>query len=203
MTEELTPKERVIEILSRQWQPRPAPELVSVTDALGRVPTRDVFAAYTIPLVRSASMDGWAVKSAFFSQGPPDASVWVLGRDYARADMGDDFDDAFDAVVLVEDVTLCERGPVFSNEVKVVPDLNIRKAGAQIIRGDLLARAGRPLLPKDLAMIQMGGVSVVEVVAKPEIAFIPSGAELSSPGPPPGRGRNIDTNSLLVSKTLE
>jgi molybdopterin molybdotransferase/putative molybdopterin biosynthesis protein len=148
-------------------------------------------------------MDGWAVRSSAFSQGPPDTSGWILGRDYVRADMGDDFDDAFDAVVLVEDVTAGESGPIFPPDLKVLPGLNVRRAGAQIAEGDLLARAGRPLLPKDLAMLQMGGLAAIEVAKKPLVAFIPTGAELISPGPPPARGQNIDTNSLLVARTLE
>lgn len=199
----LTSKEWVIELLSKNFWPLILPERISVVDALGRVPMADLFSCNMIPVVRSAAMDGWAVKSSAFAQGPPDTSGWVPGRDYARADMGDDFDDAFDAVVLVEDVTETPSGLVFSPDVKVAPGLNVRQAGAQIAKGDLLVQGGRPLLPKDLAMLQMGGLAVLDVVKKPLVAFIPTGSELVPPGWPLARGKNIDTNSLLVAKTLE
>jgi molybdopterin molybdotransferase/putative molybdopterin biosynthesis protein len=199
----LLSKEAVIEILGREWRPKASSEAVSVTEALGRIPARDLFSVNSIPLVRSAAMDGWAVKSALFAGGLPDASKWALGRDYARADMGDDFDDGFDSVVLVEEARQEGEGLSFSESLNFSPGQNVRQAGAQIAEGDLLAKAGRPLLPKDLAMLQMGGLSVIEVFAKPRFAFIPSGNELIAPGPRPARGENIDTNSVLVSKTLE
>jgi molybdopterin molybdotransferase/putative molybdopterin biosynthesis protein len=119
--------------------------------------------------------------------------------------MGDDFGDSFDAVIMVENV---REGPSrgglsFDEGLAVKPGLNVRAAGSQIARGDPLAKAGRPLLPKDLAMLQMGGLASVEVARKPLVAFIPTGGELISPGPPPGRGQNIDTNSLLAARTME
>ena len=63
-------------------------------------------------------MDGIAVKSsAFFDEESgeekiPDTEKWVLGKDYVRADTGDDFDDAFDAVIAIEMTELLENGGV-------------------------------------------------------------------------------------------
>ena len=69
--------------------------------------------------------------------------------------------------------------------------------------GEMLAKAGLPLRPRDLAGLQMGGITRVTVWKKPVVAFIPSGSELIAPGTPLSRGKNIDTNSLLMRETLK
>ena len=58
------------------------------------------------------SFDGIAVKSAAFANGMPDTSSWKPGVDYVRADTGDDFPDAFDAVVMIEKAVVREDGSV-------------------------------------------------------------------------------------------
>ncbi|MFR3091068.1 MAG: hypothetical protein ACLTMP_04435 [Eggerthella lenta] len=60
----------------------------------------DLASTNTLPVVRASSFDGIAVKSAAFANGMPDTSSWKPGVDYVRADTGDDFPDAFDAVVM-------------------------------------------------------------------------------------------------------
>ncbi|MDR1657720.1 MAG: molybdopterin molybdotransferase MoeA [Deltaproteobacteria bacterium] len=200
----LTPKEDVLVRLAKAWEPPLRTELVAVTEALGRILAQNYYSLNRLPQVRSAAMDGYAVKSAAFSSStPPDTSDWVLGIDYQRADMGDDFDDAFDAVILVEEAQQTGGKVSFKPLKPVVPGLNVRPAGSQIEIGDLLAKKFRPLLPKDLAMLQMGGAPFVEVLTKPLVAYIPTGTELINPGEPLRRGVNIDTNSILAQKTLE
>ena len=57
-------------------------------------------------------MDGIAVDSRRFAGGLPYTSSWRSGVDYVRADTGDDFDDAFDSVIRIEDIDLHKDGSV-------------------------------------------------------------------------------------------
>ena len=75
-----------------------------IRDRLGRIPSAKVCSVWTLPVVRSSAGDGIAVDSSRFAQGIPDTSGWIQGRDFVHADTGDDFDDAFDAVIMVEDI---------------------------------------------------------------------------------------------------
>ncbi|MDR0620643.1 MAG: molybdopterin molybdotransferase MoeA [Deltaproteobacteria bacterium] len=201
---ELTRKEEALEAIDRNWYPKPRTESVPVALALGRVPAGDVFSRHRLPVVRSAVMDGYAVRSADFAAGHPDTIGWALGREYVRADMGDDFDDAFDAVVLVEDVSFDEGFfRLREGAPKVGPGSHVRPPGSQLDEGEPLVRKGRPLLPKDLGFLQMGGHDYLEVLAKPKAAFIPTGSELISPGLKPARGQNVESNSIMVSETLK
>ncbi|MDR2444020.1 MAG: molybdopterin molybdenumtransferase MoeA [Deltaproteobacteria bacterium] len=200
----LTTKEDVLASLRQNWDPPLFTEIIPTTEALGRIAAKDYTSLNCLPKIRSAVMDGYAVKSKDFKGGdPPDTSKWKLGKNYIKADMGDDFDDAFDAVILVEEVDFSSGQPFFSPLSPVVPGLNVRSAGSQINLGDPLVKKFRPLLPKDLAMLQMGGVAMLEVIKKPLVGFIPTGAELINPGEPVTRGANIDTNSILVQNTLK
>lgn len=201
--DELPSRGEVCRRIAENWQPPLDSERIPVAEAYGRVPAADVAARVNIPLVRASTRDGVAVASACFADGAPDTSGWVLGRDFVRADTGDDFDDAFDAVITIEDVDLTVDGKLSLHEgVQVFPGLNVRGPGSTVREGDPLVRAFQPLRPKDLASLQMGAVDTIEVVKKPRVAFIPTGSELIAPGTPLSRGKNIDTNSIMAAETL-
>lgn len=202
--ERLMSREEIIDAVLSHWTVERQTEWVVVEGALGRVPAQAVCAQVTLPVVRASACDGVAVDSSRFVQGVPDTSNWVLGRDFVRADTGDDFDDAFDAVIRIEDVDLSANGQLsIHKEVHVAPGSGVRPAGSAVWAGEELVRANLPLRPRDLAGLQMGGVTQIQVWKRPVVAFIPSGSELIPPGTPLSRGKNYDTNSLLVRETLK
>jgi molybdopterin molybdotransferase len=202
--ETLLSREDIIRRIIENWPVKRQEEEVLVEDALGRIPVLDICSQLTLPVVRASSRDGVAVASSRFAQGMPDTSGWVQGVDFERADTGDDFSDTYDAVITIEDVELSGEGKLSIHEgVNVAPGCNVRLAGSTVREGEMLAKAGLPLRPRDLAGLQMGGITRVTVWKKPVVAFIPSGSELIAPGTPLSRGKNIDTNSLLMRETLK
>ncbi|MEG1493655.1 MAG: molybdopterin molybdotransferase MoeA [Gordonibacter sp.] len=188
------------------WQPPAASmatELVSLDDAVGRITARNLTSINTLPVVRASACDGIAVKSTAFTNGLPNTSVWQLGRDYVRADTGDDFSDDYDAVIMIEKAVIQPNGSVvLDNDVHVESGTNVRAAGSTIQAGATLMEAGLSIRPTDLATLAMGGVTLVPVRRKPRIAFIPTGSELVPAGIAPRRGQNVDTNSLMVKHML-
>lgn len=202
--EKLTSCEQALAMLFEKWMPAMGTELVPVAQALGRTAAREYAALHSIPVVRASAMDGVAVDSARFADGMPDTSDWKRGTDYVRADTGDDFDDRFDAVIRIEDVTILPSGGLAIKEgVSVTSGMGVHGAGSSFRAGARLNDKELPLRPSDLAALAMGGVTEVEVWKKPCVAFIPTGSELIPVGAPLRRGCNYDTNSLLVSLTLE
>ena len=111
------------------WEPpAEATELVSLDEAVGRVTARDLVSANTLPVVRASACDGIAVRSAAFADGRPDTSSWELGRDYVRADTGDDFPDAYDAVIMIEKAAIQPDGSVvLDDDVQVESGTNVRR----------------------------------------------------------------------------
>lgn len=194
---------QVLEALFQQWHPVEKTEIIPLKEALGRVLVHDQLSQVTIPVVRASAMDGVAVSSAGFQDGPPDTSNWKLGEDFCRADTGDDFDDRFDAVIPIEQADLSADGRLTIHiREPVSPGYNVRPRGSTIQAGELLAKKDRQLRPFDLACLAMGGVAKVEVYQAPRVAFLPTGSELVPLGTPVGRGQNIDSNSLLVQGLL-
>ena len=218
-------KEEVLGSMYSKWTPQRASEKVSIDDCLGRILAENVYAEYNIPVVRSSAMDGIAVKSsAFFDEESgeekvPDTEKWVLGRDYVRADTGDDFDDAFDAVIAIEMTELLENGGVKlhldrpagpgprgkngDGPFKVRKNTNVRPAGSSVKKGALLAPKGTWIRPEDIAAIAMSGKSEFDVVKKPVVSFIPTGSELVPAGAELQRGQNFNSNGPMVKAMLE
>lgn len=218
-------KEETLELIYNKWTPDLAEETVSIDNCLGRVLAEDVYAEYNIPVVRSSGMDGIAVKSsAFFDEETgeektPDTENWVLGEDYVRADTGDDFDDAYDAVIAIEMVELLENGGVKldlnrpagpgprgkggDGHFKVRKNSNVRPAGSSVKKGTLLASKGTWIRPEDIANIAMSGKNEIKVIKKPVVSFIPTGSELVPAGADLQRGQNFNSNGPMVKAMLE
>jgi len=108
--EDLPSRQWVLDAYRERWRPDLRTEAVPLASAAGRVLAQDYAALYDQPVVRASGMDGVAVKSAMFAEGTPDASSWRLGVEYVRADTGDDFDDAYDAVIPIEKVQINADG---------------------------------------------------------------------------------------------
>jgi molybdopterin molybdotransferase/putative molybdopterin biosynthesis protein len=130
-------------------------------------------------------------------------SSWENGREYARADTGDDFDDRFDAVIPIENVSFLPGGGLsLAGDLNVKPGMNVRPSGNSVKEGELLVAAFTRLRPFDLASLVLGGVPEVSVLKRPVVAFIPTGNELVPQGTAPTRGRSVDSNSIMVKHML-
>ena len=127
---------QTLDALFSAWNPAPPEaEELPLEAAAGRVLARDMYALLDLPVVRASMMDGVCVASARFAAGVPDASAWKRGVDYDRADTGDDFDDAFDAVIPIEQVSFGPDGALtLSPEGPVTPGLHVRPRGKMCIR---------------------------------------------------------------------
>ncbi len=204
--EEALTRADALQAFRDRWTPEPAVETVDLAHAFGRTLAEDLTVQYNLPVVRSSQMDGVAVRSADFAVDVPDTSAWVAGVDYARADTGDDFDDAFDAVIAVEDVDFDASGrPTFKADRvgEVKPGMSVNPSGSLAKAGTAIACAHTRMTPEVVASAAVGGYAQVKVLARPRVAFIPTGSELVDWGSFPKRGQNIEANSLLISGMLK
>lgn len=201
----LTPKNEALELAMKAFEFKTGTEKVKIEESCSRTAAADVFAVNTLPVVRSSGGDGIAVRSSDFAGGMPDTFEWKEGEDYVRADTGDDFDDRFDAVIMIEFVQINENGSVIidpqaASEVK--PGLEVIPSGSMVAAGDLVVPAGKQITASDMAAMATAGISEVEVFKKVSVAFIPTGNELVPAGQKPERGQNIDSNSILVKQMI-
>ena len=204
VTENLT-KEEILQRLFEKWRPQVQTEIIPAVESYGRIPAEDQTVQYNLPVVRAASMDGIAVDSRRFAGGLPDTSSWRSGVDYVRADTGDDFDDAFDSVIRIEDIDLHKDGSVSIHLPEETPfqrGMNVRSAGSTMRKGETIVSAGQTITALDLASLLSGGITELAVIKKPIVGFIPTGSELIPPGTPPQRGQNIESNAVLASHLI-
>ncbi|MEG0417635.1 MAG: molybdopterin molybdotransferase MoeA [Gordonibacter sp.] len=190
--------------LKERWRPHPQVEVVPLDRAFGRVAAHEVHAVCSLPVKRSSKRDGIAVRAADFVQGAPDTRAWRRGIDYAQADTGDDFPDAFDAVIAVEDIVFDEAGGVsiINDALEVLPGAGVNPCGSIVREGSMVVSRHRRLAPESVAAAAMGGLAQIPVFARPKVAYLPTGSELVSWGSAPKRGQNIEVNSLMVAGML-
>jgi molybdopterin molybdotransferase len=166
-------------------------ESVDLADAVGRVLYRDMVAAQDIPHYASSAMDGWAVCG-----DPP----WTLLSDAAELRAGQ-------AVPIVtggaipsgaERVLRSERARRVEGWLE--PDarwepcrdgLDIRPRGDEARAGDVLVGVGTRLNPAHIAVAASCALDRVEVSARPRVALVLTGDEVTESGAPgPGKVRD-------------
>lgn len=190
-----------VEKLLNLWKFTPDTQLLPLEAASGRISAEDVFSRNTLPVCRAAGGDGVAVRFADFENGMPDFSKWKENVDYAPADMGDDFDDAFDTVLWVEEFTFDENGRILAIEPEepVKKGQLVRQKGATLKAEEQVLKKGDVITPFRLGLLAAAGIEEVQVVRQPKVAYLPTGSELIPAGQVPARGQNIESNSLMTA----
>lgn len=168
------------------------PEAVPLRAALGRVSAEDIHATVTMPPWSNSSMDGYAVRSADITpvmKGEPvtlrviatiaagERAPKSLKRGQAMRIMtGAPVPGGADSVIRKEDTD----GGSEKVEIRDARDVwkNIRPAGEDYQRGDLLAKRGTPIKPAVIGVLASTGVATVQVFRRPRVAIISSGNEL-------------------------
>ena len=167
-------------------------ESVPLRRALGRVCAEDISATVTMPPWSNSSMDGYAIRSADITpvmSGEPvklRVVATIAAGEFAprplkrgeamRIMTGAPIPEGADSVIRKEDTD----GGSAKVEIKDARDVwkNIRPAGEDFQRGDLLAKRGTPIRPALIGVLASTGVSKVKTFMRPRVAIISSGNEL-------------------------
>ena len=189
-----------------------------LADSHGCVLAEDVVAQWPLPSFDNSSMDGYAVMASDVSSATQASPVTLTVIDDvpagSRADIalkpgcavrimtGAPIPSGTDCIVPVE-VTDAGTDKVEIRE-QVAPGTYIRRAGEDVIVGDVVVRAGTLLSSRQLAVIAAVGKGHVVVYPRPRVAVLSTGSELVEPGTPLSKGMISDSNSfLLVSAANE
>jgi len=104
--------------------------------------------------------------------------------------------DGADAVVMVEET---ERATATEVRVftPVYPRQNVGRQGADIVRGQVVLRAGDVLNPSRIGALAALGALEVEVFAQPTVAILSTGNEIVDPGRKLLPGRSTTSTSSV------
>ncbi|MCX7634527.1 MAG: molybdopterin molybdotransferase MoeA [Syntrophales bacterium] len=169
-------------------------EMVHILDALGRVLAEDIYAPRDIPPTNNSAMDGYAVRAVDTVGATPDRPVVLTVIEdipagsfpqkevgpgqAARIMTGAPLPAGADAVVRMEDTR--KDGRHVAVLVTAPPGLDIRLAGEDVRRGDLVIPRGRVIRPAEVGMMAALGRSFVAVHQRPLVAILATGDELTS-----------------------
>lgn len=197
-------KDEALKRIFDAWHQKGGVERVPVTACAGRVLAENQYAQYNIPLVRASAMDGVAFSFDAYQACGGRTEQWTMGVEFVRADTGDDFPDAYDTVVPIEDCTIADGHLILADEAKeyLEKGQEVRPCGSMLKQGALLAEAGTVLQALHMASLISGGIAEVPVIVPPKVAFLPTGSELIPAGMPLSRGQNYDSNSHLAGQML-
>lgn len=203
--------------------PLPAEE-VPILDTLGRVLAEEVVAGEDIPPFRNSAMDGYAVRAAdlrgatraqparlrVVAEGPAGyAPQGEVGPGTAiRIMTGAPLPPGADTVVRFEETDEPARGIAPARgrggaEVAIGAAqgawVNVREAGEDVRRGQVVLRTGAILRPAEIGVLASLGRERAAVHRAPTVAIVSTGDEIVEPGQPLGPGQIRNSNSATLA----
>jgi molybdopterin molybdotransferase len=192
-------------------RPKHEKEIISITDALGRILSKAIIAKKNLPSFDNSAMDGFAFRSSdagsrlrvvrtIFAGEVPEASLGE-GECY-RIMTGAQLPSDVDTVVPIED---CED---VTDEAVTIPATvkagsNFRKRGEELAAGDAIFEAGHILRASDIALLSAQGIMAVEVFMQPRIAVVSTGDEIKEPWEEASEDEIYNANAFGISALLK
>ncbi len=200
------------EVILSTVRTRPA-RAVPLAEALDCVLAQDVTSPVDLPLWDNSAVDGYAVRASDVAGASENSSIHLrvivevpagmsahVGWEpqaCARIFTGAPIPAGADAVVMQEDTHPHHEGYVAIAE-SVETGENVRRAGDDVTKNEVVLRAGTLLGPSQLGMAAAVGVAQLVVYPCPRVGVLVTGAEIVEPGRPLGEGQIHDSNSYAL-----
>jgi molybdopterin molybdotransferase len=189
-------------------EPLPA-QWVPLNDALGRVLADNLAALRTQPPDAVSAMDGYAVRGEDVADTP--VTLAVIGEvaaghpfdgavgagQAARIFTGGVLPPGADTIVIQENTT--RDGDRVVVQAGAKPGRNVRKAGLDFVRGDVLLRRSHRLTARDLMLAAAMNHPTVPVHRRARVGILATGDELVPPGTEPRPGEIVYSNGFGLS----
>ena len=188
-------------------------ELISLSQSLGRVLSRDIIARVTHPPMAVSAMDGYAVRSADLIESSTPlkcigmASAGSLFPDRVQSGetvrilTGAVVPEGANAVIPQEYVDVEEEYIMPHNSAPI--ESFIRPAGMDFNTGDIGLRAGQTINARQMAMAGAMNVPWLHVYRRPCFALLSTGDEIVMPGDPIAPGQIINSSSIGLMAFIE
>lgn len=207
----LIPYEQALSLMLKSIKPIDQIERVKVGEASNSILARDIVSPINVPPHNNSAMDGYAYSQASLEQG---STLTLVGKSFAGAPFaetvktgecirimtGAKLPDSCDTVQMQENCTANDNQIVINKETKA--GQNIRYAGEDISKAQLIYEKGRRLTAVDIAMLASIGIAEVEVFRQAKVAIIATGDELKKPHETLSEGDIYESNSSFLAPML-
>lgn len=204
-----TPVDQALARLKSALSPVVAAETIPTDQAAGRILSAPVMAARSNPPGANSAVDGYGFAHGALTTGDQELPL-MEGRAAAGAPFDGDvplgqairiltgalLPKGVDTVVLEEDTTTNATHVAFADTLK--PGANTRKAGEDVMMGDMALAKGKRLGPPELALMAATGVTKVQVFKPLRIGVLSTGTEIVQAGTDPNPARTYDANRPML-----
>ncbi len=180
-----------------------------ITQCLGYVIAEDIFSLIDMPPFRQSAMDGYAVNHdqsntykliGEIKAGDP-ADIILKKNEAVRIFTGASVPNTANAVIMQEKIDVTNT--LISSQEIPKNEQNIRPKGEQIKKNTLALTKNTTLTPTNLSFLASLGFDELLVYPKPKVGIVITGSELITPGTPLAPGKIYESNSILLSTTLQ
>lgn len=200
-----------VEVLDREEKP--------ILECLGQVLDEDVYSPLDVPPLDNAAMDGYALQAESIrgaSQSSP-AVLNVIGEVSAgaisqqevrpgtaiRIMTGAPLPRGTDSVAQFEDTDEALRPQRPISQIGILKEiekgLNVRRAGEDISRGQLVLEKGTPLRPQEIGTLASLGKTTAAVIRRPVVGILATGDELVEIDQPLPQGKIYNSNTFSLA----
>ena len=207
---ELMSVENAIHNIQQAIQPVIETEAVDLLDALDRVLAETVFSAIDVPGYDNSAMDGYALcveddRTEFNVIGQSLAGHVFSGElksgECIRIMTGAVIPAGANAVVMQEQISVADN-KIFLNII-VKPGDNIRKAGEDLAKGNIVLEKSHRITPVDIGLLASLGISRLIVFRRLRVAILSTGDELTPINQSLEPGNIYDSNRYVLHALLK
>ena len=186
---------------------------IKLEESAGYVLDTDIFSPVNVPGFLQSSMDGYAFA---YTNGYQDSPLQISGMLQAgsselmevtvgkaiRIFTGAPLPQGADTVVMQEK-TILQNHSITITDSNLIPGVNVRQVGADILKDSLTLTKGTLLTPATIGVLASMGFSEVTVINQPSLHIIVTGNELQAIGKPLTSGQVYESNSPMLVAALQ
>ena len=189
-------------------------EQVALRSSLGRVLAQTIHSPIDVPAHTNSAMDGYAVRGRDLPESG-EAVLRLLGSSFAGRPFSGEVGPGECVRIMTggvmpagtDTVVMQEHARVGGDAIRVGTGYkageNVRGAGEDLARGEMVVDAGTRLMPAELGVLASLGVPEVTVHRRPRVAFFSTGDELRSVGETLEAGEIYDSNRYTLYGMLQ